>query len=90
VLRPRIIVPADFTAHYNGSEQTLILAHEQQHLKHGDHWWNFLALLLHTVFWFHPLLPVAKRWFRSDQKSLAMRLLSVAIRKTPLRTSPPC
>lgn len=68
VLRPRIIVPADFTAHYNGSEQTLILAHEQQHLKHGDHWWNFLALLLHTVFWFHPLLPVAKRWFRSDQE----------------------
>ena len=68
VLRPRIIVPADFTEHYNSSEQTLILAHEQQHLKHGDHWWNLLALLLHTVFWFHPLLPMAKRWFRSDQE----------------------
>ncbi|MBR7783649.1 M56 family metallopeptidase [Undibacterium luofuense] len=68
VLHPRIIVPADFTEHYNSSEQTLILAHEQQHLKHGDHWWNLLVLLLHTVFWFHPLLPMAKRWFRSDQE----------------------
>ena len=68
VFRPRIVVPADFHTRYDDTEQMLILAHEHGHLRHGDHWWNGLAVLLRCVFWFHPLLPLAHRWFRLDQE----------------------
>ena len=68
LLRPRIVVPADFAQRYSPQEQTLILAHERVHLARGDLFANTLASALQTVFWFNPLVHFAASRFRFDQE----------------------
>ncbi len=55
IIRPRIYLP------YTLSEAHLdsVLAHEQSHIKRGDHIIKPLGFLLLTVYWFQPLLWVA-------------------------------
>ena len=52
VLRPRIYLPYHMDS--RGREQ--IIAHEQAHLRRGDHVWKPLGFLLLTIHWFNPLL----------------------------------
>ncbi|WP_323153436.1 TonB family protein [Stenotrophomonas maltophilia] len=66
--RPRIVVGPDFDQHFSAQEQHLILRHERSHRRNGDHWANGALLLVHAVFWFHPLLPWAARRFLRDQE----------------------
>lgn len=68
LLRPRIVVPADFTQRYAAMEQTLILAHEQVHIDRRDALANLLAAVLQCLFWFNPLCHLAVRRFRQDQE----------------------
>ena len=55
LLRPVIYLP------YRLEERDLpyVIAHEQAHIRRGDHWWKALGFLLLSVYWFHPLLWVA-------------------------------
>ena len=55
VLLPKIYVPSDTP------EQLLpyILAHEQTHIRRGDHLWKPLGFLLLSFHWFNPLMWVA-------------------------------
>lgn len=64
----RIIMPADFYQRYDCDQQTLILAHEQTHLRHGDQWWNFAYCGLRCVLWANPLIHWAQHYFRFDQE----------------------
>ena len=68
VLRPRILLPADFEQRYSAQEQALVLQHERLHVRRGDLLANALAALLRCVFWFNPLLHFALRRFRLDQE----------------------
>lgn len=68
VLRPRILLPADFGQRYSEQEQALVLQHERVHVRRGDLLANALVALLRCVFWFNPLLPFALRRFRLDQE----------------------
>ncbi|UNK58082.1 TonB family protein [Pseudoxanthomonas daejeonensis] len=68
VLRPRILLPADFGQRYSAQEQALVLQHERVHVRRGDLLANALVALLRCVFWFNPLLPFALRRFRLDQE----------------------
>jgi beta-lactamase regulating signal transducer with metallopeptidase domain len=68
VLRPRIILPADFKVRYSRRERLLILAHERAHLRRGDPVWNAFAALLRCVVWFNPLVHLASPYFRVDQE----------------------
>ena len=52
VFRPRIYLPSDLP----DADAVLVLAHEQAHLRRGDHIWKPLGFLLLTLYWFHPLL----------------------------------
>lgn len=36
-----------------------IIAHEQTHIRHRDHWWKLLGFVLLTLHWFNPLVWVA-------------------------------
>lgn len=62
LFRPRIYLPSDL------SQEQLphVLAHEQAHLRHRDHWWKFLGYLLLTVYWFQPLVWLAYILFCRD------------------------
>ena len=48
--RPRIYVPAE-----NG----YVLAHEQAHIRRGDHWFKLLGFAALALHWFNPLVWVA-------------------------------
>ena len=52
ILRPRIYLPY----HMDSREAQHVLAHEQAHLRRGDHFWKPLGFLLLTIHWFNPLI----------------------------------
>ena len=52
IIRPKIYLPY----HMDKREMDHVIAHEQAHIRRGDHWWKPLAFLLLTVHWFNPLL----------------------------------
>ncbi|WP_102945189.1 TonB family protein [Stenotrophomonas sp. VV52] len=68
LLDPRVVVGPDFDQRFAPVERDLILQHEHQHRRHGDHWANAAVALLRCLFWFHPLLPWATRRFLFDQE----------------------
>ncbi|HEY6455999.1 MAG TPA: M56 family metallopeptidase [Steroidobacteraceae bacterium] len=68
VIRPKVILPADFRSRYTRRERLLVLAHERTHLRRGDAGCNALLALMRCIFWFNPLMHVAARSFRFDQE----------------------
>lgn len=68
LLRPRIVLPADFDVRYDATERELILCHERIHIARRDLWANAVAAALRALFWSNPLLHVAARRFRQDQE----------------------
>lgn len=68
VIAPRIVVPSDFEARYTAQERELVLAHERAHISAGDVQVNALAALTQCVFWFNPLVYVARAALRIDQE----------------------
>jgi beta-lactamase regulating signal transducer with metallopeptidase domain len=68
VVRPRVIVPADFEARFDAAEQVMILAHERTHLLAGHAPLNALTALIRALNWFNPLIHVAARRARIDQE----------------------
>lgn len=68
LLRPRIVLPADYATRYSAHEQAAVLAHERVHRRRGDLWWNALCAFLQCVFWFHPLAYGARLAFLADQE----------------------
>jgi beta-lactamase regulating signal transducer with metallopeptidase domain len=68
VVRPKVILPADFHLRYTRLERLLIFAHERTHLRRGDTAWNALAALVRCVLWFNPLVHLAASCLRVDQE----------------------
>ncbi len=68
LVRPRIVVPADFELRYDARQQRLILAHERCHLSRGDLQVNFMLCVLRCLYWFNPLVHMAARRLRFDQE----------------------
>ena len=68
VLRPRIVLPADFTQRFSEEQQALILAHERSHLRRGDVLANAVATTLRCLYWFNPLVHYAASRLRHDHE----------------------
>lgn len=68
VIRTRLQLPSDFSERFDAAQQALIIAHERFHIIRRDPLINLITQLLHCVFWFHPLMPMAMRAFRCDQE----------------------
>lgn len=68
VIRPRIVLPADFETLYTPAERELVLAHERAHLKAGDAQINAFAALVQCCMWFNPLVHIARAALRVDQE----------------------
>lgn len=67
-LRPRIVIPAGFTARYSTLEQAAVLAHEQAHLARQDARVNACVALLRCLCWFNPLVHIGTGLLRRDQE----------------------
>ena len=52
IIQPKIFLPYSV----DSGALAYVIAHEQAHIRRGDHWWKPLAFLLLTVHWFNPLL----------------------------------
>ena len=48
--RPRVYLPV-----LEHEERALVLRHERQHIRRGDHWWKPLAYAAVSLHWFNPL-----------------------------------
>ena len=52
IIQPKIYLPYSV----DSGALAYVIAHEQTHIRRGDHWWKPLGFLLLTVHWFNPLL----------------------------------
>ena len=52
IIQPKIYLPYSV----DSGSLAYVIAHEQAHIRRGDHWWKPLGFLLLTVHWFNPLL----------------------------------
>lgn len=68
VFAPILMLPGNFSESFNVEQRRLIIEHEGFHLRRRDPLLNLIVQLLHCLFWFHPLMPMAMRAFRDDQE----------------------
>lgn len=62
--RPQIYLPDSLPL----EEREYVLAHEQNHIRRGDHIWKPLGFLLLSVYWFQPLVWIAYALFSKDME----------------------
>lgn len=68
VLRPRLVLPADFATRFSAEERALILAHEEVHRVSRHVTVNAMVECLRCAGWFNPLMHLAALRFRADQE----------------------
>ena len=68
VLRPRLVLPADFETRFDAEERALILAHEDMHRVSGHTIINALIEIARCACWFNPLAHLAAIRIRMDQE----------------------
>lgn len=61
VLRPKIYLPSNILE----DDKKYVVAHENAHIRHGDHLWKTMGYLLLSLYWFNPFTWIA--WFLFDQ-----------------------
>lgn len=79
-LKPRIVIPAAFSAQFSAKEQAAVLAHEQAHLARQDARITAVVALLRCLCWFNPLMHVGAAWLRRDQE---LACDATALRQVP-------
>ena len=61
LIRPRIVIPATELESATDRELEHVFLHELAHVARGDLWVRALFRTAHLLFWFHPLVFVARR-----------------------------
>ena len=84
-LRPVIVLPSAFASGSSPEHLRLMLAHEMAHVKRFDLWWAWLAVAGEGLFFFHPLLWLARRQWRLAQE-MACDELAVRVTRAPVST----
>ncbi len=69
LLRPTLLLPAQFDHDFTPAEARLVLKHELMHLKRGDLPLNALMCVLMALHWFNPLLWIAFFKIRTDREA---------------------
>jgi beta-lactamase regulating signal transducer with metallopeptidase domain len=83
VRRPTIALPPGTSSSTDAGDLELILAHELAHIRRRDLLWAWLPILAQTVFFFHPLVWLARREFALAQE-IACDELAVRCSRTSL------
>lgn len=68
LLRPVVLLPADFLARYAPEERRVMVLHEAEHVRASHLRHRLLARLLCGIFWFHPFAWLGERSFVVDQE----------------------
>jgi beta-lactamase regulating signal transducer with metallopeptidase domain len=59
--RPIVLLPRQWAAELDDVALEHVLLHELAHIKRGDLWLENLFALLQALYWFHPLVWIARR-----------------------------
>jgi beta-lactamase regulating signal transducer with metallopeptidase domain len=68
VIRPYIVLPADFGLRFDAQEQDMAIAHERAHHERADLAANLVSLGLLALHWCNPVAWIAYRAYRADQE----------------------
>lgn len=77
IFRPAIVLPVEMLGG-EGETMELVLAHELAHLRRGDLWWTWLGAAVGVLFFFHPLVWVARREERAAEE-MACDALAIGV-----------
>ncbi len=66
--RARLLLPGEFWPELDDSQQRALIAHELAHLKRKDHWIRWLDLAVTGLYWWHPVLWMARRGLREAEE----------------------
>ena len=66
--KPTIYFPKALYERLGDEQRSLILEHEEQHIRQGHLWLNLLWDICACINWFNPLMYVARHFFRHDQE----------------------
>jgi beta-lactamase regulating signal transducer with metallopeptidase domain len=66
--RPRLILPLELWRRLSAKQRTTLLAHELAHLKRRDHWVRMLELLATGLYWWLPLVWMARHALREAEE----------------------
>jgi beta-lactamase regulating signal transducer with metallopeptidase domain len=69
LLRPVLLLPAEFSATFTTTESRLILLHEFSHIKRHDLAQNWLLFALQALHWFNPVIWFAFARVRMDRET---------------------
>lgn len=68
VFAPRIVLPANFEESFDGAEQKVVLAHEEEHLRGRHTTVKTVVEIAVCLAWFNPLAYLAARAIALDQE----------------------
>lgn len=67
-LQPKIYFPAALKNELTAEQVSLIVQHEEHHIKQGHLWLNLAWDVLVCLFWFNPFMYWSRQRFRHDQE----------------------
>ena len=67
-LPPRLILPESLWRRLDLFQRSALLAHELSHYRRGDHWVRGLELLAGVLFWWHPVVWLARYYLREAEE----------------------
>src|SRR6185437_6728429 len=65
---PRVLVPCELWHRLTRDQRRTLLLHELAHLKRHDHWARWVELLATLVFWWNPLVWLARSQLRQAEE----------------------
>lgn len=58
---PRLLFPRELVGRTDEASRATLLLHELAHLRRGDHWVRFLELVTLSLYWWNPIVWLARR-----------------------------
>ncbi|HEY2253094.1 MAG TPA: M56 family metallopeptidase, partial [Planctomycetaceae bacterium] len=65
--RPIVVLPLALVDEFDNEQVDCVVSHELAHYRRRDHWSNAFAFLVATLFWWHPIVWLARRELRAAQ-----------------------
>jgi beta-lactamase regulating signal transducer with metallopeptidase domain len=83
IWRPVVILPSVLVRRKSPRELVPLLAHELVHIRRGDLWIGMLQMLAQSLWWFHPLVRLACRWFTREAERCCDEAVIALLACTP-------
>jgi beta-lactamase regulating signal transducer with metallopeptidase domain len=65
---PALFLPSQLWKKLNADQRTALLVHELAHLRRGDHWVRLLEMLTTGLYWWNPVLWLARHELREAEE----------------------